>query len=190
MTLLIDKLIVLNIIALITVAIYIHYTKFIVKDINSENGIVNNTIIKEPSFIDRLPNPFSMLRDYDYRTLSDPLVPPYKRDDYTFPLPTISTRGPPSAFKKIGLLVDSEGSNNDKYKFMTLMGRETYKGSNRYDYYVSASTDNNDNLIKFDLPNLHKEVSTGDTIRIDALNKSYDINVDRNLGFNYNPFYI
>lgn len=133
-----------------------------------------------------LPPPINPLREYDYRALSDPLVPPYKRDDYTVPLPSFSTRGPISAFKKMGLLIDKDAPNDDKYKFMLLMGRQKYMGSNYYDYYV---TDNKpDSALKFDLPNLHKELMTGDTVPISQLNKTYVVDIDRSLGFDYYPF--
>lgn len=133
-----------------------------------------------------VPPPVDAVREYDYRALSDPLVPPYKRDDYQIPLPAIPTRGYPSSFKKIGLLVDSETSNTDPYKFMLLMGRQKYPGSNFYDYYVTENKP--DSALKFDLPNLHKELNTDDTLPLTDLNKTYTVKIDRNLGFDYNPF--
>lgn len=125
-------------------------------------------------------------RDYDYRALNDPLVPPYKRDDFQIPLPAIPTRGFPSSFKKIGILVDSESENTDPYKFMLLMGRQKYPGANFYDYYVTENKP--DSALKFDLPNLHKELNTDDSVPITDLGKTYTVKVDRNLGFDYNPF--
>ena len=62
-----------------------------------------------------MPPAINPLREYDYRSLSDPLVPPYKRDDSSIPLPIIATRGPPTAFKKIGTLTDKDAENTDKY---------------------------------------------------------------------------
>ena len=133
-----------------------------------------------------LPPPVDAIREYDYRALSDPLVPPYKRDDYQIPLPVTPTRGFPTAFKKVGLLVDSEALNTDPYKFMLLMGRQKYPGSNFYDYYVTENKQ--DSALKFDLPNLHKELSTDDKLPLTDLNKTYTVKIDRNLGFDYNPF--
>lgn len=129
----------------------------------------------------------NILREYDYRALSDPLIPPYKRDDYSVQLPIISTRGSPTSFKKIGILIDKDAINNDKYKFMLIMGRQKYPGSNYYDYY--ATENNTDSALKFDLPNLHKELSTDDILEIKELNKTYTIKIDRSLGLDYNPFY-
>lgn len=126
------------------------------------------------------------LRDYDYRTLTDPLVPPFKRDDYNIGVIPIATRGYPTGYKKIGLLIDSEADNSDKYKFLVLVGRQKYPGSTQYDYF--ATDNNQDSVLKFDLPHLHKELYTDDDVTINELNKTYKAKIDRSLGFEYNPF--
>lgn len=139
-------------------------------------------------------NSISPARDYDYKTFNDPLVPPYKRSDYdpTFPpglvggYPPIATRGYPTAFKKMGLLNDLTAPNDDKYKFMIIMGRQTYPSSNYYDYYVTENSD--ESALKFDLKDMHKELNDGDTVTINDLNKTYTIKVDRDLGWRYQPF--
>ena len=127
------------------------------------------------------------IRDYDYRALSDPLVPPLKRDDYNISvMPPIPTRGYPTAYKKMGLLIDPEAENKDPFKFMILVGRQKYTGSNVYDYFVTENKP--DSALKFDLPNIRKELNTDDTIPIAELGKTYTIKIDRSLGFDYNPF--
>lgn len=129
------------------------------------------------------------LRDYDYRTLLDPLVPPYKRDDYMTQHPgilPISTRGSIGVFKKIGLLIDDHAANSDPYKFMILMGRLKYQGSNYYDYYVTENKP--DSALKFDFPDIHKEFTSGDSLHISELGKTYTVKIDRTLGFDYVPF--
>lgn len=139
-------------------------------------------------------NSISPAREYDYRTFNDPLVPPYKRSDYdpAFPpglvggYPPIATRGYPTAFKKMGLLNDQSAPNDDKYKFMIIMGRQTYPSSNYYDYYVTENSD--ESALKFDLKDIHKELNDGDTVTISDLGKTYTIKVDRDLGFRYSPF--
>lgn len=133
-------------------------------------------------------------RLYDYKTFNDPLVPPYKRDDYDVFFPPgavdkyhpIATRGYPTAFKKMGLLNDQSSPNDDKYKFMVIMGRQTYPNSNYYDYYVTENKE--ESSLKFDLKDLHKELNDGDTITIPDLGKTYTVKLDRNLGFRYTPF--
>jgi hypothetical protein len=50
-------------------------------------------------------------------------------------------------------------------------------------------TDNRqDSALKFDLPDLHKELYTDDTLKVTALDKTYTATIDRNLGFDYHPF--
>lgn len=128
----------------------------------------------------------SPARLYDYKTLNDPLVPPYKRSDYDHSFPPIATRGYPTAFKKMGVLNDQSAPNDDKYKFMIIMGRQTYPSSNYYDYYVTENSD--ESALKFDLKDLHKELNDGDSVTISDLGKTYTVKVDRDLGMRYTPF--
>lgn len=133
--------------------------------------------------IQPIPNP---LREYDYRTLNDPLVPPLKRDDYSGFLPTAYTRGVPEGYKKMGLLIDVNADNNDKYKFMILVGRLKYPRGTVYDYFVTENK--HDSALKFDLKDIHRELYTDDEIIIPELGKTYKLKADRNLGFDYSPF--
>jgi hypothetical protein len=126
------------------------------------------------------------LRDYDYRALSDPLVPPLKRDDYNITVMPIATRGYPTGYKKIGLLINPNADNSDNYKFLILVGRQKYPGSTQYDYFVTENKP--DSALKFDLPNTHKELYTDDELYVKELDKTYKVNIDRSLGFEYNPF--
>jgi hypothetical protein len=138
--------------------------------------------------------PINPAREYDYRTFSDPLVPPYKRSDYDLTFPPgmvggtmpIATRGYPSGFKKMGILNDKNAPNDDKFKFMTIMGRQTYPGSNQYDYYITETKE--DSPLKFDLKDLRKELNDGDSIQLSDLDKTYTVKLDRDLGFRYTPF--
>jgi len=137
-----------------------------------------------------LASPYDILRRYDYRTLTDPMVPPYKRDDYNLPVLPIPTRGFPAPFKKMGTLV-SKTTNKDPYKFLFLMGRQKYPGSSHYDYYATEKGSEGNGTLKFDLPHLHKELYTGDKIKIHQLEDTeYEINVDRTVNYEYNPFMI
>jgi len=132
------------------------------------------------------------LREYDRRTLEDPLVPPFKRTDYdinpAMMYPTLfsyPTRGGPTAFKKMGTLTDSTADNSDKFKFLLLMGRQKYNNG-PYEYYATAT--NKEDNIKFDLESIRKELNTGDKVTISQLNKEYTVTIDRTLGFEYSPF--
>ena len=140
----------------------------------------------------RLPS--NPLRDYDRGALMDPLIPPYKRDEYNenpalvYPsLYSIPTRGFSSSFKRVGYLLNPTADNNDQYKFLILMGKQKYRGSNQYEYYVTSSS--KESTIKFDLEKYKKELYTDDKVKIQQLNDvEFDVVIDKNLGFEYTPF--
>ena len=167
-----------------------------INDTNNTNKnndvIINDYYTAHPRVVNTLP----ILREYDYRTYNDPLTPPYKRDDYMVPAHIVDpinfgmyTRGVPPVFKKMGYLVDDNATDN-KYKFLTLMGRQKYYNSNQYEYYI-VSTDRNEN-IKFDLGKKYrKELYSGDKVKVPQLNDTeYTVNIDKNLDYEYNPFII
>jgi hypothetical protein len=132
---------------------------------------------------DHIVNP---LTDYDRRALNDKLTPPLKRDEWNYPIIPVSTRGYPSRFKRMGILSDPLADNNDKFKFLLLIGRSTYPNSSKYDYYV---TDNEkDSNIKFDLKDITKELITGDTVTIQQLGKTFNVDIDDNIGYDYDPY--
>lgn len=131
--------------------------------------------------------PVDLLRQYDYKSLVDPLVPPLKRDDWNIPIVPIPSRGFPTAFKKVGMLVDSTANNTDPYKFLLLIGRQKYRGSDWYEYYA-IEKNMSEGSLKFDLEHIRRELMTGDTVTIKQLNKTYEVHIDRSLGHEYYPF--
>jgi len=120
-------------------------------------------------------------KEYDYKTMYDPLVAPRRRDDYNTPIIPIPTRGYPASFKKVGLLVDKTADNDDKYKILLLIGRNKYLNSNVFEYYASDKASNG---IKFDLSNT-RELLTDDTVTISELNKTYTVTMDKLLSYEY-----
>lgn len=135
------------------------------------------------TFVDDIVN----ARRYDYSTLGDPLIAPRRRSDYLYTLPTVYTRGPPQQFRKMGTLIDESADNTDPYKFMILMGRKKYPDSSSvYEYYV---TDNNDkSYLKFELPDISRELMGGETVEVKELNKTYKVIIDKVLDYEYNPY--
>lgn len=129
------------------------------------------------------------IKDYDRRTIDDPLTPPFKRDDYMIPAQIVRpdiygvyTRGAPGVFKKMGYLKNDTAD----YKFLTLMGRQKYMGSTQYEYYVTST--NRDDSIKFYIDNVKRELYDGDKVTIKQLgNQEYDVIIDKNLDLDYNP---
>lgn len=155
---------------------------------NLKNNI-NDDIIK--------PEIYDVLRKYDYRTLNDPLTPPYKRDDYMIPAyimdPNnfgIYTQGGPAPFMKMGYLNNRHAKPGQPYKFLTLMGRPRYYGSSRYDYYVTSNYKDENLKIDLDEYKYRNELYTGDKVFIPQLDTEYEVNIDRVMDYTYNPYII
>jgi hypothetical protein len=154
-------------------------TKKISLNINNQNQNQNQEQIPVP------PNPINIWREYDYRALNDPLVAPRRRDDYNLPVLPLPTRGFPSPYKKVGILINREANDNDRYKILLLMGRNTYPSSTAYEYYA-VENDKNSSL-KFDI-NKTREMQSGDKVKIEELDKIYTVVMDKILGYEYDPY--
>jgi hypothetical protein len=142
-------------------------------------------IIIAPQPIAPIPR-INPLREFDYRALNDKLTPPLRRDDWTIPVIPLPTRGFPTAYKKMGTLIQKDGADDHQQKFLILMGRQKYQGSNYYDYFVTENKQ--DSYIKFPVHDLHKELFNGDEITIRELGKVYIVHVDKELGYEYLPY--
>ncbi len=137
------------------------------------------------------PSVGQLVRDYDRRTIDDPLTPPFKRADYMIPSQVVRpdiygayTRGAPGVFKKMGYVKTEEAGAD--YKILSLMGRQKYQGSTQYEYYVTST--NRDDTIKFYIDNVRKELFTGDTITVPQLGTVvYNVYIDKELDLEYNP---
>jgi len=84
------------------------------------------------------------LKEMDYDRLEDPLTPPYRRlPRHAYPSKALRrsinypTRGFPDNFHYVGNLIRKSDE-----KFIKLFGRQTYPGSNKYEYY-GITTDPN-----------------------------------------------
>lgn len=158
---------------------------------NTNNLVPINTPINPMPQVPPVPPIGQMIREYDRRTLDDPLTPPFKRDDYMIPSQMIRpdiygvyTRGAPGVFKKMGYAKTDEV--NADYKLLTLMGRQKYQGSTQYEYYVTST--NRDDNIKFYIDNIKRELFDGDKIRVKQLdNTQYTVFIDKELDLEYNP---
>jgi hypothetical protein len=166
---------------------------------NVTNKVTNNPMLATENIIPTrvtevntmpLPTVGQLIKDYDRRTIDDPLTPPFKRDDYMVPAQIIRpdlygvyTRGSPGVFKKMGYLKNDTVTD---YKFLTLMGRQKYQGSTQYEYYVTSI--NRDDSIKFYIDDIRKELYEGDKVTVKQLgNTEYDVFIDKNLDLDYNP---
>lgn len=154
---------------------------------NTTSPVIQQTVAQQTVAQQLVPPPIDIVREYDYATLNDPLIPPWKRDDYSYSLPTpgLFTRGYPMSFKKMGLLIDEHADNSDKFKFLTLIGRQKYENSNIFEYYAS---DNSGTGLKFEIPKIKRELGGDEEIEIKELKKKYKVRIDKTLGFDYVPF--
>jgi hypothetical protein len=151
------------------------------KNIENEKQKKTTIHIKQS---DNVPN-VNPWREYDYRTLNDPLVAPRRRDDYNLPVLPLPTRGFPPPFKKMGLLIDKTENNHNKYKILILMGRNKHHNSNIYDYY--ATENSKDSILKFNIEKT-RELQTGDKILIHEIDKKYEVVLDKMLENEYDPY--
>lgn len=164
---------------------------------NNQNNTNNQMeIIRPPPSVAVGQDLYGILRNYDYKTYNDDLTPPRKRDDYMIPAHVVDpyrfgiyTRGGPTAFKKMGYLSDPSGTPGQPYKFLTLMGRQKYYNSTQYEYYVVST--NKDESLKFELDNYKRELYSGDKVTLPQLNNTeYDVNIDKNLDYEYSPYIV
>jgi hypothetical protein len=133
-----------------------------------------------------------VLLDRDRRMVDDDFVAPERRlPSHAYPdrnikqMINIPTRGYPDNYQNIGILVRKEDE-----KILKLFGRQTYPGSNQYEYYVIDSSSNSDNKIPLEIPG-NKEIYDNDVVPIPWLDQSkglfevkiYDYDVPR-----YNPY--
>ena len=197
----------------IGILVYDRYTlKKEIKKVNGVNGGQNNqkteqVIVSQPvpQPIQPVPPPIQpipptplippsigqYMKEYDYRTLEDPLTPPFKRDDYMVPVQMVRpdlygiyTSGAPGTFRKMGYLKSS--SPNGDYKYLNLIGRPKYNGSSIYEYYVTST--NRDDSIKFYLHKYKKELYEGDTVKVPQIgSEEFEVIIDKDLNLEYNP---
>lgn len=137
--------------------------------------------------------PIDPLRKFDYDAVYDDFTPPFRRSyydesDYRLPpgLYPIYTRYP-GRFRKIGTLIAQGVSANDKYKFLSLFGRQKYVGR-EYEYYAITNTDQK---LKFYIDTKGKEIFDGDIVNVSELSEyAYKFKQDEDLSPRYDPWII
>lgn len=125
--------------------------------------------------------PTDLIRDYDYRKINDPLenparrvprhaIPPYYLKQFI----DIPTRGYPDNYHLLGILIrnDGESEGPSENKILRLFGRETYPGSNMYEYYTSIASGLDHIKLPIDTPRT-KEFNDNDSVTV--LNKTYNV---------------
>lgn len=134
------------------------------------------------------------LKERDYNVVLDPLTPGERRlPSHQVPRglfrksTNIPTQGHPDNYQYLGNLVRDTDD-----KILPVFGRQTYPGSNYYEYYLMINQDGNFGL---KLPLLDgkstREIEDGDTVNVDYFKstpgefkfKQFDYDIPR-----YNPF--
>jgi len=134
-------------------------------------------------------------KDRDLAVINDPLYPPLQRN-YNVPniklMPiNIETRESGGDYQQIGMLhkkenidkaIDKPGNNDDSV-ILGLYGKQTYKGSNRWLYYVISEKNSIKIPLKLDDVDCTsdnrgcKELMDGDTINLTQYNGEFQVNI-------------
>ena len=127
----------------------------------------------------------------DKKVINNILVAPERRlprhaypPKYFKDMINIPTRGYPDNYQQMGILV----RKNDE-KLLKLFGRQTYPGSNKYEYYVVDSYSNSDNKIPLNVKG-DRELNDTEKIDIPWLDSSrgeFDVKIFDYNAPRYNP---
>lgn len=160
-------------------------------NINNENILISSRYPKTNNLINKL------LKKRDQDSLNDPLTAPTRRlpkhiyptDIATTQIFNEHTQGYPDNYHYIGNLI----RRNDE-KIVKLFGRETYPGSNKYEYYGLTSDKSGGSEIKIPVKvNRDFELYDKDEIDIDFLDTSkgkFILYMNEYDQPRYNPFII
>lgn len=144
--------------------------------------LVRNYPTQQPSPPVITNQPIDPIMSYDYNKLYNPLTDPTRRvNRYEIPpyyfkeMIDIPTRGYPDSYSQIGVLVNNRKKDQDN-KILRLFGRQTYPGSNTYEYYIMV----NSGLDSIKLPlntKRRNELYDGDEVFVKELDKKYTVNL-------------
>jgi hypothetical protein len=159
---------------------------------------VQQSQVQQPQVLqhDILPQEITINnRDRDLAVINDPLYPPLQRN-YNVPnvklMPiNIETRESGGDYQQIGMLhkkenidkaIDKPGNNDDSV-ILGLYGKPTYRGSNRWLYYVISEKNSIKIPLKIEDVNCTsdnrgcKELMDGDTINVSQYNGEFQVNI-------------
>jgi len=125
------------------------------------------------------------VREYDYKKVYDPLEEPTRRVSrhelppfYFKRMIDYPTRGYPDNFNQIGVLTREGLSHSSNNSIIRLFSRQTYPGSDRYEYYTMIN--NGFDQIKIPIDSHHnQELYDDDIIFIKELNDKYKVNLHK-----------
>ena len=127
----------------------------------------------------------------DERRLHSQLEPPVRRyQDGIIPGTGIHSQGGPENYQQVGVLIRSDGVNDDNY-ILKLFGRREYQGARTYEYYFTVNSGND--FIKFPLEiRGNRELYDDDEVYIELYKLNYKVQLYEYDTYKYNPniFYI
>jgi hypothetical protein len=201
-----DKLVILIITLIICIIIIYKYN-----ETPTQNYIYINTQSSNPPINEKDINinvqqtPFQQLdsiTNIDLRNISDPLTGPIRRPTRDAigpmignPLFNIYTQNPPDSYSWLGILTSNMTSeiSDRNNKLLKLFGRQRYPNSNTWDYYVQAYTSGSsgDSIkLSLDKNKYKKELYDDDSVYIKELGMTYNVKLNRDDIFTYNPYLI
>jgi hypothetical protein len=197
------------IIALIGVAIYIWYkgnqVAMPAQAVSAQEGFGEEKCkpCKPCKPCNACPKPVVLDKDYvdpimkvDYIKVDDPLVEPTRRlpryalpPDYLAQVINVPTRGWPENFQLMGSLIRIDppvtATTPIEEKILRIFGRQTYPGSNQFEYYTMIPGTG----VKLPIRQRHnKELFTDDVVTIKELNAQYKVNFYKFDAPIYNPY--
>lgn len=127
-----------------------------------------------------------VVKEYDYRNLSDPLKNPVRRvarhelpPAYFKRMIDIPTLGYPDNYTQMGTLVKlGNPDRNVENRLLRLFGRQEYPGSRRYEYYTAV----NSGLDQIKVPLYTKgkqELYDGDKVHVKEIGEDYRVELFR-----------
>lgn len=179
-------IIVVLVVVLIVVQLYQSHQLETYYQIKNNNNVPDNVLYESPGLLQSYdPTNVDIVKQYDYHKSYDPLEDPTRRVPrheippiamkYAMDIPT---RGYPDNYNQYGVLIrehdhDNKDTNNQN-QIIRLFGRQTYPGSDRYEYYTMITSGND--LIKIPIHNRRRnELYDDDTIYIRELNGKYRV---------------
>ena len=181
-----------------------HHIHINTPHINSQpfNEKAINVNVQTPSSLNMAQQPIMLpdpITNIDLRNINDPLTGPIRRPTRDAigpmvgnPLFNIYTQGPPDSYSWLGILTSSETTDKNN-KLLKLFGRQRYPNSTTWDYYVQAYTGgaSGDTIkISLDKNKYRRELYDGDSVDVQELGMSYNVKLNRDDVFTYNPYLI
>lgn len=185
---------------LIVMAVIIFVLFYINTNINTIQ-IINNKLQRNTQDLKQLSLRENKIRQTNnINRYLNPLTPPLRKDPYELnkvgiPI-NIHTRGYPSEYQQMGILIGNDKDSNGNKQILPLFGQETFPGSRLWNYFTKT-----DGYQSVKLPVSYKkkscqgdygceEIMDKDEIRVGGYNKKFKANIYKLESPKYIPYII